>query len=588
MRSKSGKIIGGVAVFDDRTQQLETMLNLKKLSLAIEHSPSVVFMMNRQGIIEYANPRFSQITGYDIEEALGKTPRLLKSSQENSDYADYWSQISEGKLWSGESQNCRKNGETYWARESTAPISNDLGEITHFVVIQEDITEARRVNEENRYYASHDMLTGLVNRYEFERRLDRAVKTAQLSDGQHAMCFIDLDQFKVINDTCGHAAGDELLRQLATMLSRNLRRRDTLARIGGDEFALLMVNCPMEQAEKVVKNIHHLVEQFVFCWGEHKFTIGSSIGLTAIDQYTPDTVAVLKHADSACYIAKEQGRNRIHIYHDEDENLVRREGEMQWVNVIKRALQEHQLCLFGQLIEPVSDSDGDIIYEVLVRMIGDDGNIIGPGCFLPAAERYNLSTLIDKWVVDNTLNWLEKNLSQLGKVDHFAINLSGQSLGDENFLTSLQQRLQSSKLPAEMLCFEITETAAIANLSTANQFIATLREHGCRFSLDDFGSGLSSFAYLKNLPVDYLKIDGMFVKDILDDPIDKAMVKSINEIGQIMQMKTIAEFVENTEIRDQLREIGVDFVQGYGVGKPQPLDELLIAKSTLATITQQA
>ena len=576
MTSAPGLVTGGVAVFDDRTEQHETLLSLKKLSLAVENSPTVVFITDRDGVIEYANARFTEVTEFSVAEVIGKTPRILKSGQrQESDYKALWTHILSGKPWSGEFQNRRKSGEIYWSRENIAPIVDASGEITHFVAIQEDITESRRVHEENRYYATHDMLTGLVNRYELERRLTRVVKTAKQSESTHAMCFVDLDQFKIINDTCGHVAGDELLRQLASLLKSHLRKRDTLARIGGDEFALLMEHCDLEQAQKVAKNLHQVIDQFVFCWGEHNFSIGSCIGLTVINQYTHDANEVLKHADAACYMAKEQGRNRINIYREDDESLTRREGEMQWVNVLKRALAEEKLTLFAQVIEPIAEAESKISFEVLLRLRDDDGKLVPPGSFLPAAERYNLSTAIDRWVVEHTFTWIEENLSRLAHVDHLAINLSGQSLGDEDFLNALQSRLQGSTIPTHMICFEITETAAIANLAVANQFISVLQDQGCHFALDDFGSGLSSFAYLKNLPVDYLKIDGMFVKDMLADPINEAMVKSINDIGQIMQISTIAEFVENTEIHQRLQAMGVDFVQGYAVGKPLPLETIL-------------
>jgi diguanylate cyclase (GGDEF)-like protein/PAS domain S-box-containing protein len=576
MVSATDTVVGGVAVIEDCTEQHEALLSLQKLSMAVENSPSVVFVTDRKGNIEYANSRFVEVTGYTDQEVIGKNPRILNSGTNDAElYQHLWSELLKGNHWSGEFQNRRKNGELYWVRQNIAPIFDKSNAITHFVAIQEDITEARRINEQNAYHATHDMLTGLVNRYEFERRLDRVIDTAKQGGSSHAMCFVDLDQFKIINDTCGHVAGDALLRYLAAVLREKLRVRDTLARIGGDEFALLLEHCDSEQALRAAESVHQIIDQFVFSWEGHNFTIGSSIGLTRIDQHTADAVEVLKRADAACYMAKEQGRNRIHVYRDDDESLAHREGEMQWVNVLKRALEKDDFVLYAQVIEATEASDSETSYEILVRLAAGDGSLVPPGSFLPAAERYDLSAALDRWVIEHTLEWLEANLASLGHVHHFAINLSGQSLGDELFLNYLQNRLQKTSIPAGILCFEITETAAIANLSTANKFIKTLRDHGCHFSLDDFGSGLSSFAYLKNLPVDYLKIDGMFVKGIIDDPIDEAMVKSINDIGQIMKMATVAEFVENDAIRERLKEIGVDFVQGYGVGMPVPLADIL-------------
>jgi len=569
--------VGGVAVIDDCTVQHETLLNLQKLSMAVENSPNVVFITDKEGAIEYANPRFVEVTGFTAKEAAGKNPRILNSGMNDIEvYENLWSELLKGNHWSGEFQNRRKNGELYWARQNIAPVLDKSNAITHFVAIQEDVTEARRIHEQNAYHATHDMLTGLVNRYEFERRLDRVVDTAKQGESTHAMCFVDLDQFKIINDTCGHVAGDALLRYLSAVLRDKLRVRDTLARIGGDEFALLMEHCNSEQALRVAETMHQIIDEFVFSWEGRNFTIGSSIGLTCIDQNTADAVEVFKRADAACYMAKEQGRNRIHVYYEDDESLAHREGEMQWVNVLKRALDQDDFILYAQVIEATgAGDDSEISYEILVRLRAEDGALVPPGSFLPAAERYNLGAQLDRWVVEHTLAWLESNWGDLKHVHHFAINLSGQSLGDEAFLSYLQHRLHETTIPAGIICFEITETAAIANLSMASQFIRTLREYGCRFSLDDFGSGLSSFAYLKNLPVDYLKIDGMFVKDIIEDPIDDAMVKSINEIGHVMEMMTIGEFVENDAIRDRLKQIGVDFVQGYGVGMPIPLTDIL-------------
>ncbi|MEH6357713.1 MAG: EAL domain-containing protein [Pseudomonadales bacterium] len=576
MLSTADAVLGGVAVFDDRTAQHETLLSLQKLSMAVENSPNVVFVTDREGSIEYANPRFVEVTGFSAEEVIGENPRILNSGTNDTElYENLWSELLIGNQWGGEFQNRRKNGELYWARQNIAPIFGKSNVITHFVTIQEDVTESRRIHELNVYHATHDMLTGLINRYEFERRLERVVDTAKQCGTTHGMCFVDLDQFKIINDTCGHVAGDELLRQLATALSEKLRVRDTLARIGGDEFAVLMEHCNSEQAIRVAESVHQIIKQFVFFWEGHRFTIGCSVGLARIDQYTTDASEVLKRADAACYMAKEQGRNRIHIYSEDDESLVRREGEMQWVNVLKRALDQDDFVLYAQIIETTAGGVRETSYEILVRLTAEDGTLVPPGSFLPAAERYNLSAPLDRWVIEHTLAWLELNLENLGRIHHFAINLSGQSLGDEQFLSYLQNRLRETSIPAGIICFEITETAAIANLSTARQFITALRDYGCRFSLDDFGSGLSSFAYLKNLPVDYLKIDGMFVKDILEDPIDEAMVKSINDIGHVMKMETVAEFVENDAIRERLKDIGVDFVQGYGVGIPMPLDEIL-------------
>jgi diguanylate cyclase (GGDEF)-like protein len=424
------------------------------------------------------------------------------------------------------------------------------------------------------FHASHDALTGLVNRREFERRVQRIFDTVRNVDDEYAICFLDLDQFKVVNDTCGHVAGDELLRQLTTVLENVIRKRDTISRLGGDEFGVLMEHCSLKDANRVATSILKAIQNYQFIWEGHTFKIGVSIGLVQITHSTSNFNQLLKDADAACYMAKELGRNRIHVYQADDENLAKRSGEMQWVSNINAALEGDLFCLYAQAIVPLSNST-DRHYELLVRMIDVNGGLFPPGAFLPAAERYNLMTKIDHWVINNAFTLLSNNTEFLNEVSFCSINLSGQTLSSPEILNFIIAQLQDSKIDGNKICFEITETAAISHLSIAMKFISTLKSMGCRFALDDFGSGLSSFAYLKNLPVDYLKIDGIFVKDIVDDPIDHAMVKSINEIGQVMGMETIAEFVENDVIKGMLKEIGVNYAQGYGIGKPQPFDEIL-------------
>lgn len=438
-----------------------------------------------------------------------------------------------------------------------------------------DITESHSLSEQLNYQASHDALTDLVNRREFEYRLERVLETAREEQSEHALCYLDLDQFKVINDTCGHVAGDELLRQLSSLLKKEIRKRDTLARLGGDEFGVLMEHCSLDQARRVAGKLRKAVEEYRFAWEERSFAVGVSVGLVPITQTSMNTIEILKQADAACYAAKDAGRNRIHIYQADDVELARRSGEMQWVAQINIALEKNRFCLYAQPIMLLTQDDfcWDH-YELLVRMRNEDGALIPPGAFLPAAERYNLSTRLDTWVVENYFNWLIAHPQHLAQLSQCAINLSGLSLGDEQFLDWLIHRFEQTTIPPDKICFEITETAAIANLSSATIFIKKLKALGCRFALDDFGSGLSSFAYLKTLPVDYLKIDGVFVKDIESDPIDLAMVKSINDIGKVMGKQTIAEFVENEFILERLKEIGVDYAQGFHISKPISIDEI--------------
>jgi diguanylate cyclase (GGDEF)-like protein len=426
------------------------------------------------------------------------------------------------------------------------------------------------------YQASHDALTGLINRREFEQRLERTLLSALQQDREHALCYMDLDQFKVINDSCGHAAGDELLRQLALLLKGHLRESDTLARLGGDEFALLLENCSIPDALAVADMFRAEVQRFRFKWGDRIFAIGMSVGMVAINRDSGTAASLLSAADAACFVAKDRGRNQIHLYESRDIDLVRHRSEMQWVTRIQRALEEHRLRLSWQEIRRTeSAGEPPCHVELLLRMVGDDGSEILPMAFIPAAERYSIMPALDSWVIEETLRVCQRYLTDRRR-QHclFAVNLSGASLKDPEFRRTLLERLQDNPELGPHLCFEITETAAIGNLAVVNEFIDAMREFGCSFALDDFGSGLSSFTYLKNLKVDYLKIDGAFVRDIASNPIDRAMVEAIHRIGHQMGLKTVAEYVESEQTLAVLREIGVDYVQGNGVHCPEPLDSL--------------
>jgi diguanylate cyclase (GGDEF)-like protein/PAS domain S-box-containing protein len=545
--------------------------DLGKLHLAVEHSPNLIVITDSNGVIEYVNQKITETTGYLAEEVLGCNPKVFKLDEwVDVEHQELWRTISSGQVWRGIVKNKKKSGEIYWTQEAIAPMIDADGTITNYVTIQEDVTKTRLLAEKLTYQASHDSLTNLINRHEFDLRLDRVTATAQGSDSEHALCYIDLDQFKIINDTCSHAAGDELLRQISSKLSQIIRRRDTLARLGGDEFAILMEHCPLDQAEMTTKKIHHMVEQFQFHWEDKSFRIGVSIGLVVINTKNGSANIHLKQADMACYIAKATGRNRTHIYREDDKALMQYHGEMNWVERINRALDEDLFCLYTQSIMPLSPNEGEYC-EILIRLKEADGTLTAPNAFLPAAERYQLSPKIDCWVIHNVFDYFIKHPERLDSLSLCFINLSGLSLNDTKLLSFIEEQFKDSALSAHKICFEITETAAIANLTMATEFINRLKKFGCQFCLDDFGSGLSSFAYLKNLPVDFLKIDGFFVKDIRHDLVDFAMVKAINDIGHIMGKKTIAEFVENEQVLHILRELNVDYVQGYFIGKPKSI-----------------
>jgi diguanylate cyclase (GGDEF)-like protein/PAS domain S-box-containing protein len=553
----------------------------ERIRLLLDSTAEAIYGLDLNGNCTFCNTACLRMLGYENQDdLLGKNMHKLihHTRADGSPYPAEDCHINK-TLISNEKSHIdtevfiRKDDSNFPAEYWSHPIEHD-GKIIGAVVTFLDITERKHANEQISYQASHDTLTDLVNRREFERRAERLLSTTKQYMEEHALCFMDLDQFKIINDTCGHSAGDEMLRQLSTVLQGIVRHRDTLARLGGDEFGVLMEHCTLDDAHRVATSLQKAIHNYQFSWEGYSFRIGVSIGLVQITLSTTNLTELLKDADAACYMAKDKGRNRIHVYHAEDTEIAQRHGEMQWVTRLNHALEEDRFCLYAQPIEPI-DSNTDKHYELLLRMIDETGGIIPPGAFLPAAERYNLISKIDSWVITKAFYLLADNPDFLAQVNSFSINISGQSLADINFQNFVVDKFLISNFPPEKICFEITETAAITNLSIANLFITKMKVLGCQFALDDFGSGLSSFGYLKNMEVDYLKIDGMFVRDIVDDPIDHAMVKSINEIGQVMGMKTIAEFVENDVIKGMLKEIGVNYVQGYGIGIPIPFEELL-------------
>jgi diguanylate cyclase (GGDEF)-like protein len=426
------------------------------------------------------------------------------------------------------------------------------------------------------WQASHDALTGLVNRREFETRLGNALDKLSHQPGEHSLMFLDLDQFKVVNDTCGHAAGDQLLKQTSTLLQDSLGTAGLLARLGGDEFGVLLQDHDAGSAVAMAERLRLAVQELRFVWNGCAFNITASIGLVHVAE-AHAMEATLQAADMACYMAKEKGRNRVQIYHPSDSELVERVGEMAWVQRIRNGLDEQRFCLFAQEIRSLGRDEPDRFrVELLLRLRDEDGKLVQPGSFMPAAERYGLMPLIDRWVVRNAFALLAGRLSSLGSAQlaSCAINLSGATFGDDDFVEYVRRQFDIYRVPPEMICFEITETSAIADMPSAKRFIRALKKLGCRFALDDFGTGMASFSYLKHLPVDFIKIDGSFVTEVLNSKIDRAMVEMIVHVAEVMGKKTVAEFVESDEVLEALREIGIDYAQGYAIGKPVPFESM--------------
>ncbi|OIN52290.1 PAS domain S-box protein [Pseudomonas azotoformans] len=570
---RTHKLLAQRHAFADALQQEK-----ERAQITLESIGDGVITTDVDGAITYMNPAAEALTHWNSAQAQGLPLAALFNLLDDNAQPDGFTLIEhivKGQLGGGSEHSKtiqRLDGSTVSVTLVGAPIRS-AGKVTGAVLVLHDMTQERQYIANLSWQATHDALTGLANRREFEFRLEQVLHpTGSQLGGRHALMFLDLDQFKLVNDTCGHAAGDELLRHICALLQSDLREGDTLARLGGDEFGILLENCPAAAAEKIAESLRHTVQSLHFVWKGRPFMTTVSIGLVHLG-HTPTTLETsLRAADMACYMAKEKGRNRVQVYHADDSELSVRFGEMAWVQRLHMALEENRFCLYAQEISPLGHTDGgDGHIEILLRLHDEAGRIILPDSFIPAAERYGLMTSLDRWVVENVFKIISRCLQERpGRpMAMCAINLSGITIGDDDFLGFLREKFHTYNIPPGMICFEITETSAIANLGSAIRFINELKALGCHFSLDDFCAGMSSFAYLKHLPVDFLKIDGSFVKDMLDDPINRAMVEVINHIGHVMGKRTIAEFVETPHIEQALLEIGVDYAQGYLIERPQ-------------------
>lgn len=541
-----------------------------------------VITTNRDQVIEYLNPVAEGLTGWTLEEARGQPlSHVMKlvdeaSQQPAQNPMDIALRDNAIRSFTSDVEMVRRDGSTVAIEDSAAPIHDRAGRVIGGIMVFHDVTKARSMARRISWAATHDVLTGLVNRREFENRVDAAINSALGSSQHHVLCYMDLDQFKVINDTCGHAAGDGLLKQISTLLQDKLRASDTLARLGGDEFGVLLDGCPLERASLIAADLLAAVQDFRFQWDGKTFTVGVSIGLVEIHEHSGSRAEVFSAADTACYAAKEQGRNRVCVYKGDDADMTLRRREMGWASRLNLALEQNRFALYYQsYLSLASTPAAGKHIEILLRLIDEDGTVVQPGSFLPAAERYNIAPAIDRWVIRAAFSRYNDLEQQLGAPLICAINLSGTSLNSEGLLPFIREQAGLHRIPRGGICFEITETAAVHNLRRAAQFMKDIKELGFLFALDDFGTGTSSFGYLKNLPVDYLKIDGGFVRDIATDPLDRAMADTINRIGHLMGLKTVGEFAESEVVIGELRTLGVNFAQGYGVHEPMPLPNRL-------------
>jgi len=569
-------------VAERKQAEEQVRLSQKRFRTLYNDTPSMFFSLGSDGRIVSANQFGVNYLGHTVESIAGRhiTDLHLDNDQAlvRDKIRDCLAEPETVHRW--DACMLHSDGSRIWVRTAARVMSDDMESTNSILMVCEDITEAYTLSEQLTYQAKHDALTGLVNRYEFERRLKNLVSDARKSHTRHALLYMDLDHFKVINDTCGHDAGDELLRQLGRVLKDRTAGTDTLARLGGDEFAVLLCNCDLERATQVAYDLHRVINEFRFVWRDARFGISVSIGVVAIEHSTEDITTLLSAADTACYSAKEEGPKHVHVYQPDDKEVIRRYREMSWIAKIDKALEEKRFELFYQRIIPISAAEdssaeaGDH-FELLLRMRDENGKIVRPAAFLPAAERYKYATKLDRWVVEYAFRWLAETPEVFDRLSMCSINLSGHSISGNDFLFYLLDELEKTSIPPSKLCFELTETATITNLVGATELIEELRARGCRFALDDFGTGLSSFEYLKNLPVDFIKIDGQFIRNIVEDPVNHTMVKSINDIAKVMSKKTIAEFVDNEDALETLREIGIDYAQGNIIAEPKPLSHLL-------------
>ena len=529
-----------------------------------------------KGCYTYVSESIEKLTKQPVLDLLGKNPIEVFGVDVFKDptWSGLWQELQTtgiNRAIEAEHDLVAADGRIYRARSVVRPIKDEVGNVIGYRGAAKDVTEPHRLAKQLEYQANHDALTGLLNRRSFERLLDQAIKTSTNRRRPSVFCFIDLDQFKIVNDTAGHLAGDQLLRKVADLLSTKLHKGNILARLGGDEFGLLLHDCSLRRAQTMARNLIAALNEDRFIQDENVFEIGASIGLTQIASADCSVGELMAEADLACYAAKDHGRNRVHVYQHDDRELKHRRDEMSKASLIRRALDEERFALFAQPILPLAQSaNGPQRYEILLRMTNQNGSMVVPGEFISSAERYGLMAEIDRWVLRQSFAQFPEILADQPN-SRMNINLSGLSLNESSLVSFIMQLFQTYPIEPENVCFEVTETAAVRCLSKTKTLIRKLKKVGCRFALDDFGSGLSSFSYLKQLPVDYLKIDGSFIRDLRCDRRSRTMVEAIHQVAKSLDLETVAECVETKEMLETIRAIGIDFVQGHVVGRPQPL-----------------
>jgi len=586
VRDAGNRIVGYEGTIADITERKRAeqavFAEKERAQVTLQSIGDAVISTDADGRIEYINPVAETLTAWSLDEArgrpIGDVLNLVNEITREPIENPLMSALgrSETGTPADHSVLITRSGQEVAIQESAAPICDRQGRVIGAVIVFHDVTKERRLKRALSYQASHDALTGLINRREFDNRLHAAVLSAQRGEGSYALLYIDLDQFKVVNDTCGHQAGDRLLRDVTGLLQTRVRASDTIARLGGDEFGVLLEGCTLEQATRIAEGVRQAIRDYRFMWGASTLSVGASVGVVQIKAETENVASIMSAADIACYAAKDEGRNRIHVY--EQDGVSHRHREMHWVSRVTRAVEENRLELFFQPIAPIGDAAADAVkqpsfHELTVRLRDDDGHLVPPSEFIPAAERYNVMSIIDRWVVTRAVELLKERLQSGAPLPLLAVNLSGTSLNEQSFAEFVMQNVGESQI-AGALCFEITETAAVTSLSNAIYFMRELKGRGCKFSLDDFGSGLSSFMYLKTLPVDFLKIDGQFISHIATDAVDRSMVEAISKIGRALGISTVAECVESAAVLEELKRIGVDYAQGFFLAAPLPIAQL--------------